>query len=64
MQEKTTDYMPRVNTKLVNCNLNFFLRTILSLEKHINIMETIKTYRISNIDVRVEFFLTSEDLKS
>ena len=23
MQEKTTDYMPRVNTKLVNCNLNF-----------------------------------------
>ena len=24
MQEKTFDYMPRVNTKLVNCNLNFF----------------------------------------
>ena len=23
MQEKTSDYMPRVNTKLVNCNLNF-----------------------------------------
>ena len=23
MQEKTPDYMPRVNTKLVNCNLNF-----------------------------------------
>ena len=22
MQEKTSDYMPRVNTKLVNCNLN------------------------------------------
>ena len=23
MQEKTSDYMPRVNTELVNCNLNF-----------------------------------------
>ena len=23
MQEKTSDYMPRVNTKLVNCDLNF-----------------------------------------
>ena len=23
MQEKTSDYMPRVNTKFVNCNLNF-----------------------------------------
>ena len=23
MQEKTSDYMPRVNTKLVNCNLSF-----------------------------------------
>ena len=23
MQEKTSDHMPRVNTKLVNCNLNF-----------------------------------------
>ena len=23
MQKKTSDYMPRVNTKLVNCNLNF-----------------------------------------
>ena len=23
MQVKTPDYMPRVNTKLVNCNLNF-----------------------------------------
>ena len=23
MQEKTSDYMPRVNTKPVNCNLNF-----------------------------------------
>ena len=23
MQEKTSDYMPRVNTKLVNFNLNF-----------------------------------------
>ena len=23
MQEKTSDYMPRVNTKLINCNLNF-----------------------------------------
>ena len=23
MQEKTSDYMMRVNTKLVNCNLNF-----------------------------------------
>ena len=40
MQEKTSDYMPRVNTKLVNCNLQV---AILSLEKHINIMETIKT---------------------
>ena len=25
MQEKTSDYMPRVNTKLVNCNLNFVI---------------------------------------
>ena len=25
-QEKTSDYMPRVNTKLVNCNLNFVTR--------------------------------------
>ena len=23
MQEKTSEYMPRVNTKLVNCDLNF-----------------------------------------
>ena len=23
MQEKSSDYMPRVNTKLVHCNLNF-----------------------------------------
>ena len=23
MQEKTSDYMPRVSPKLVNCNLNF-----------------------------------------
>ena len=23
MQEKTSYYMPRVNTKLINCNLNF-----------------------------------------
>ena len=23
MQVKTSDYMPRVNTELVNCNLNF-----------------------------------------
>ena len=23
MQKKTSDYMPRVNTKLVNCSLNF-----------------------------------------
>ena len=23
MQDKSSDYMPRVNTKLVNCNLNF-----------------------------------------
>ena len=23
MQGKTSDYMPRVNTKLVNCDLNF-----------------------------------------
>ena len=43
MQEKTSDYMPRVNTKLVNCNLKVCPRTILSLEKHTNIMETIKT---------------------
>ena len=26
MLEKTSDYMPRVNTKLVNCNLNFVTR--------------------------------------
>ena len=38
MQEKTSDYMLRENTKLVNCNLNF-----VTLEKHIHIKETIKT---------------------
>ena len=38
MQEKTSDYMLRVNTKLVNYSLIF-----VSLEKHLNIMETIKT---------------------
>ena len=27
MQEKTSDSMPRVNTKLVNCNLNFVTGT-------------------------------------
>ena len=43
MQEKTSDYMPRVNTKRVNCNLNFVTGPFYHLRKHINIMETIKT---------------------
>ena len=40
-QEKTSDYMPRVNTKLVNCNLNFVTGPFYHKKKHINIMETI-----------------------
>ena len=43
MQEKTSDYMSRENTKLVNCNLNFLTGRFLSIEKRLNIMETIQT---------------------
>ena len=41
MQEKTSDDVPRVNTKLVNCNLNFVTGPFYHKKKHINIMETI-----------------------
>ena len=42
MQEKTSDYILRVHSKLVNCNLNFVTGPSYHL-KNINIMETIKT---------------------
>ena len=47
MQKKTSDYTPRVNTKLVNCNLNFVTGPFYYKKNtYENIMKTIKTYDI------------------
>ena len=63
MQEKTSDNMLRVNTKLVNCNLDFVTGPFYHERKHINIMETTETQDIEFWRQHWDF-LTSEELKS
>ena len=52
MQKKTSDYMPRVNTKLVNCNLNFVTGPIYHSKTHKHHGKPLKR-RISIFDVRI-----------
>ena len=55
MQMKTYDFMPKVNTKPANCNVNFVSGPF-SHWKNAHTLWNPFQYRISNFDVRVDVF--------
>ena len=57
MQVKTADYMYmlRVDTKFVDCYLNFVTEPFYHKKQTLTLWKPLKR-KISNIDVRIEFF--------